>query len=370
MKKIWICAGTAGELIKLYPVIRELNKYSDVISWSFLFTGQSPVNFRRQWDDFNLGKSNFLSLVASKKDLRTFFEAFCWFIRGTLKPTLRISQDTINKFGSHPSKGDIWLVHGDTLSTLMGALWCRAFKGRLAHVEAGLRSESCIRPFPEEITRRIVSRLTQIHFPQDDLAMANLKLSRARGEIILTNGNTLYDSLQILKDNKEQLLLPDHDYVLANIHRNENLTSEHRWPIIVRALCQAAEKKTTYLVLHPPTENKLNQDLKSKHLLLEAGVKLLPRLIFSQFIAYIYKSSYLISDGGSNQEECSYIGKPCLILRTESERVEGLNANCVLSRFDEKCIQDFIANPLAYEVAPMFLKVSPSSIIVKKLLEI
>jgi UDP-N-acetylglucosamine 2-epimerase (non-hydrolysing) len=368
IQRIWICAGTAGELIKLYPIIKEIEKYPQQLEWRFLFTGQSPCNFRRQWEDFGLNDQFIVGLVSTKTDLKNISHALKWFLRGILTSSQELQTKIKNTFGFEPKKNEIWVVHGDTLSTLMGAKWCTALHGRLAHVEAGLRSASIVRPFPEEITRRLVSRLTKIHFPQDEFAKNNLKIKSTKSEIISTNGNTLYDTLQLLGKVSHVESESSNTFVLVNIHRNENLSDDKRWQIIINTICKAAVHNHVRMVLHPPTSQKLLRDTQSNARLKDAGVELLPRIIFSQFIKLIHNARYVITDGGSNQEECAYLGKPCLILRTETERLEGLTKNCLLSKFEPELINNFIENPEKFQHMPTKFSINPSSKIVARLL--
>ncbi|MDT8397325.1 MAG: UDP-N-acetylglucosamine 2-epimerase [Pseudomonadales bacterium] len=268
-----------------------------------------------------------------------------------------------------PQKGAIWVVHGDTLSTVIGALWSRKAEGLLAHVEAGLRSTSLFRPFPEELNRRFVSMVAKVHFYQDDKAGQNLRNAGVRGEILGSGGNTLYDALDLLGEDGDDDGLPGQPYVVANIHRFENLNDKRRWDIIVETLCLAAVGQPIYLVLHPPTEEKLKNNPEMRQKLEKAGVILSPRMPFSKFIRVIHNARYVISDGGSNQEECAYLGKPCLILRMESEREEGLDASCYLTEFDEVRIAAFLENPETYLREKTVFEKSPSGIIMDFLME-
>jgi UDP-N-acetylglucosamine 2-epimerase (non-hydrolysing) len=122
------------------------------------------------------------------------------------------------------------------------------------------------------------------------------------------------------------------------------------------------------MVLHPPTSQKLIRDIESDLRLRGAGVELLPRIVFGQFIKLIHQARYVITDGGSNQEECAYLGKPCLILRTETERLEGLTKNCLLSKFESVLIDNFIENPEKFQHNPTKFMITPSSKIVTRLL--
>lgn len=366
-KIVWFCAGTAGELIKLFPLLREVDN-STQITWRFLFTGQSPVNFWRQWEDFGLDRSLAVSLQTSSRDLQAASQALTWFLKAVMTIPNTLRHKCMNTLGVSPNKGDIWVVHGDTLSTLLASIWAKRLSGIIAHIEAGLRSKTIFRPFPEEINRRIVSRMATIHFPQDEIARDNLISQSVKGGVILTSGNTLYDALEVLSESNWGEPLPKAPFVIANIHRNENLGNTDRWECILETLCLAAQAQPVYLVMHPPTEFKLKMDLQAQQRLTKAGVITLPRVTFRRFIQLIHKSRYVISDGGSNQEECAYLGKPCLILREESERVEGLTTSCRLSKFDKNIINNFISNPDQYRRERTVFSKRPSITIIETLI--
>jgi len=367
-KTIWFCAGTAGELIKLYPIILLVSSDPE-LQWGFLFTGQSPINFWKQWDDFKLPRAFVVTLLNMQHDLSTSGQALKWFAKAFLlsKPAIKA---LVEGAGLPPPKQrDAIIIHGDTLSTLVGSIYARRLNiGTIAHVEAGLRSESLLKPFPEEITRRIVSRIANLHFPQDEMAKRNLEMVGVKGEIVCTFGNTLYDALTNVEKNFPLILLPQQPFVVANIHRFENLRSEKNWKIIIETLCAAAKKQPVYLVQHPPTQQKIDSNQEIKNQLKMAGVRLLPRQPFTSFIQLIHGASYVISDGGSNQEECAYLGKPCLILRDTTERVEGLSDGpCLLTKFNQNLIDQFLEEPPKWDKSNQHLKQSPSSIIMGKI---
>lgn len=363
---LWFCSGTAGELIKLYPLIRLAEERG--LPWFALSTGQSAVNYWKQWDDFRLPRSRCGSLISTQADLRTSGEALKWFARATTISASKLARKVVELSGHLPQPSDAWIVHGDTLSTLVGAWYARKLGVPLAHVEAGLRSSHLFKPFPEEINRRCVSRFARFHFPQDELATKNLEKARVSGKVICTGGNTLIDALERIEQEFEVPKdMPNEPYVVANIHRFENLNSGQRWNQTIEVLAQAARTRKVCLVLHPPTEAKLEAEPESRRRLLDAGVELLPRQPFSRFVHYLSGSDYVISDGGSNQEECFYLGKPCLILRESTERIEGLEGPCLLTRFDPTAIDRFLKDPESFRGPRIQFAESPSSLILRGL---
>jgi UDP-N-acetylglucosamine 2-epimerase (non-hydrolysing) len=354
MMQLTFVLGTAAELIKIYPVARLAHESGHRVR--YLATGQSRENFRMQYRDFSLADSELSWLLQETADLEKSSHAAKWFAKA-LGAAI---------FGRTPGAvhgSDFVVVHGDTLSTLVGASLGRRHHLPVVHVEAGLRSPSLFNPFPEEITRRLVSRLASFHMAPDERAALNL---RGRGGVILnTEGNTLLDAVRLTTSGTRTSLQP---YALVNVHRFENLNSPERWGRIVQTLLSAAQKRRLVMVMHPQTRHVLQKDGASLKRLRDAGVELSERLPFSGFMHLLKGAEYLISDGGSNQEECSYLGKPCLLLRLSTERQEGLKTCCVLSRFDARVIERFLAEPLAYAAkAEVDGAASPSRRIVKRL---
>jgi UDP-N-acetylglucosamine 2-epimerase (non-hydrolysing) len=358
---LWFSAGTAGELIKIYPLLRMAQEKGQ--PFFCLCTGQSGVGFYRQWDLFRLPSDRLVSLLDTNSDLKTSAHALTWFTRAMLLSAAQLRRKIAAASGGvlpNPER-DFWLVHGDTLSTLVGSVYARRLRIRLAHVEAGLRSSQLFKPFPEEITRRLVSRFARHHFTQDQRAYQNLISRKIAGAVVDTGGNTLIDAIRYARREPEEPDYPAGRYAVANLHRFENLHSPSRWEHMLKVLEQAAAKTRVLLVLHPPVQEKLDREPAMRARLERAGVILLPRQPFVPFIKLLARSAFVISDGGSNQEECHYLGKPCLILRDATERMEGLDGgSCVLSRFDPTVIERFLEDPSRYQRPETGFAVLPS----------
>ena len=348
--------GTAAELIKIYPVIHlamERGHNVRVIS-----SGQSRENFIMQYRDLHLPESILENLLVSDGDLEKASSALRWFFR------VMVLSKKVFRRKLLTGEKTFLLVHGDTLSTLAGA-WLGFRAGiPVVHIEAGLRSTKLFNPFPEEISRRLVSKLASYHMAPDQFAMDHLNRAGVKGEIIRTNGNTLLDAVLLsakLAGAKRKIVGP---FALVNIHRFENLNSTIRWRTIVDTVVKASDKIQLVFVQHPQTRHKLAQDQESLRLLTKPQIEIRDRMAFSEFIGLLKESQFLISDGGSNQEECSYLGKPCLLLRESTERQEGLGGCCVLSRFDQDVITRFLLNPQKYAADQSQNGGSPSKVII------
>lgn len=349
--------GTAAELIKVYPLISLA--LASRLPVRVIATGQSRENFLMQYRDLHLPEETLRFLMKNSGDLKKASSALSWFLRAMTTSKKHFRSLTLS------GRRSFILVHGDTLSTLVGANLARQSKLSLVHIEAGLRSRRLLNPFPEEITRRVVSRLADYHMAPDAHAVQNLKTARVKGEIFSTEGNTLADAVEMIASSSDEKT--DIPFGLVNVHRFENLNSDERWSIIRDTVLRAAEKRKMIFVAHPQTLQKLETDKKTRADFLAGGVEIRERMPFSEFIGLLKDSEFLISDGGSNQEECSYLGKPCLLLRLETERQEGLGTCCVLSKFDPSVIDTFLSDVSKYEHPPQTKSSSPSRRILAKL---
>lgn len=173
----WI--GTEAELIKLFPIIVELEIRSQ--DCNIISTGQNPI-----WNSPLLSlfkKTKIVKTLSTGPKKKTSMSLLLWFF-STLCISLFYLPSTTHR---------ILVVHGDTVSTMMGAIvgWLKGY--RIAHVEAGLRSFNYLKPFPEEIDRVITSVFVDYHFCPNQKALSNLRSSG--GEKTNTFANTLLDSL-------------------------------------------------------------------------------------------------------------------------------------------------------------------------------
>lgn len=261
---------------------------------------------------------------------------------------------------------DVILVHGDTISTLLGALAGRLRGFRVAHVEAGLRSRNLFHPFPEELTRLAVSRLAHLAFCPGEWASNNLAHSRARR--IDTRHNTLIEALAIALAAPQESppAFAVEAFGIASIHRFENIFSKPRLTGIVTMIEDAAKHFPMVFVLHPSTRGKLGQFGLLERLEGNPRIELVPRMGYVKFIRLMERASFVITDGGGNQEELSYLGIPTLIMRKATERVEGMDTTARLCGYDEAVLDDFLARlpDRRQATESAFASTSPSRIIV------
>lgn len=361
--QINIFIGTVAELIKLIPVMRELRCRS--IDFRIIASGQNDLRNSDLWPELSGGEILWLSTAAIPQNPAGLSYWFvCTFFKGIrlIRKQLRIEKYRGQR---------LMMVHGDTVSTLMGALLARRFGFKIYHVEAGLRSFRLTRPFPEEICRVLVSHLAHVAYCPNEWAMNNLRKFR-RLERVNTQCNTLFDAMQ------EALAShPDHaifgrlppTFFLFVLHRQENLFARDFVQQMIELVHRQSVNIPCVIVLHKPMEAVLDRMGIKETLLLNPSVYPVSRLPYRVFTRLLEKSAFIVTDGGSNQEEAFFLGKPCLILRRETERTEGLGENAVLSGKNMDCIQQFLKDPSLYRRHLICIKQNPSVIIVDHLLK-
>jgi UDP-N-acetylglucosamine 2-epimerase (non-hydrolysing) len=232
------------------------------------------------------------------------------------------------------------------------------------HVEAGMRSHKLFEPFPEEISRIVTGWMTNYHMCPDQSSVNNLK--KSRGIKINLIYNTQADTIKfgLKHSNRADLQLPKSKYVVASIHRYENIFKTDRFRRVIDLLEKVAQKYPIYMPQHPATKEQLEKkpDLK-KRLEKNPTIHLLPRLEYLPFIKLIKHSEFVITDGGGNQEELYFMGKPTLLFRYATERPEHIGKTLALSELKEKKVLNFIHNYKKYQHPMVKLKKSPSLII-------
>lgn len=322
MKNIAIILGTKAELIKCMPVMLELQKQKK--DYWFIHTGQHPLGeackrFGIKTPDFTLSQEPKLSTKFWSKVNKS---SIVWFLSMIFK---------IRKI--------IWkikpryvLYHGDTMSSAAAAIGSSKLfnlkkSWKNVHLEAGLRSGKLMEPFPEEISRIICDYFSDILLAVSLRTEKNLEKYKKRKQVINV-GNTIIDSALFsyekaskLKKNKSQL--EKNSYALINVHRHENLNDKKRLRKIVDIIKNI--KIQAIWPIHDNTKFFLEKYSLFKELEEMKNLELTPLTDYLDFIYSLANSKYLLTDGGSIQEESLVFKKPCIILREKTERQEGLS---------------------------------------------
>lgn len=359
MVVFWV--GTIAELIKLFPIMQDLERKNR--KFLIVSTGQNDLSRSDLMELINTPISLKLSSPPARQNA---IGLILWFINTSLGAYFKL-----RRLVGNAEVGKVLVVHGDTVSTLMGAVLGKMLGFRVAHVEAGLRSFKLLSPFPEEICRRLVSNFVNVHFCPDQWSVSNL--SRHRGLKLCTNGNTLIDSLKYARSvpyhSKVSVRLQDKRYFVFVIHRQENLFNEALLKRLYQRVATAVEGNLTcFMLLHEPARVALIRlGLMAKFEALN-NLVISPRLGYIEFMKILAGAEFVVTDGGSNQEECFYLGRPCLILRKATERMEGLGENVLLSKCSDEIIDHFFSNPSRYSRLAKIYKNSPSEVVVDYLI--
>ncbi len=330
--------GTRAQLIKMAPVIREIEARRYPLS--LLFTGQHKASMRELLAEFTIRTEP--TVLYDGNEASGLLQMARWLVR-VLWSLYRNREDYLPECIRHPDRCVI-VVHGDTFSTLLGALVGKWMRVRVAHVESGLRSFNLFHPFPEELTRLGVFRCADIAFCPGAFGCRNM--AKYRLEIVDTGHNTIVDSLNFGLSGRDPVA-PRYfngEFGICSIHRFENIFIKRNLLRVVELIELAARQVGLVLVLHPPTHRRLVQCGLYGRLERNDRIVLLPRMGYTQFVELLAMARFVITDGGSNQEEISYLGVPTLLMRKATERTEGLDSTAIVGEYREDKMREFLAS--------------------------
>lgn len=359
--KYYFFIGTIAEFIKVLPVMREFRDRG--VDFKVISTGQNRLEGS---DLLALANLDHVDIVLNNKPIKKSAVALLlWFFETLIRAMVSLRSE----FETLPGIERTLIVHGDTVSTLMGALIGKLFRIRVAHVEAGYRSGNFLQPFPEEIDRYLTSFLADIHFAPYAAALDNLK--RRSGVKINTRFNTNIDSLRLALERAQepQLMerLKGRPYFIFIMHRQENLLNAPLVREVLDSVKKAAEDLTCVFVMHALTRATLER-LDLLHSVEDnQNIFCSERLAYFEFITLLNSSEFIMTDGGGNQQESYYLGKPCLILRNLTEGSEGIGENVIVSKNDVTTMRDFIEGYSKLVRPAVSPEVRPSEIIVDTL---
>lgn len=360
---IAMVAGTTAEIIKLAPVMKELRARG--LTYRLWSTDQHVAGVRETLDNLELPQPD-RHLVAPRRraHIAASRQVPGWVLAvlgGALRQRRALKADL---------RGDapVVIVHGDTFTTVLGALIGRFLGARVAHVEAGMRSGDLRHPFPEELNRRIVARLATLHFAPSDREVQNLRRERARGSVIDTGANTAVDALRsMLEQAPDEPGLPPR-FGLVTLHRFELVTNKVEFDKILRVLAACATRETPLLMVAGQAERTKIAEWGLESLF-GGDFRLLPKRPYAEFLPLVRAADFVVTDSGGLQQECAVLGKPVAVHRERTESHQGLGENVVLTKLDTRVVQRFVADWERY-ARPSTLDVyHPSRIVVDALAE-
>jgi UDP-N-acetylglucosamine 2-epimerase len=234
-------------------------------------------------------------------------------------------------------------------------------------VESGLRSYDPFDPFPEELVRLVAMRFSDILYASSEWAFNNLCKMGYQNKTINVGYNTGMDAVRFAIKQVRGKNRPKQPYVVVTIHRLETIYSRTRLKMIVKLIKRISRQQQVIFVLHEPTRQQLIKfDLLSS-LSHSTSVEILPLVPYIEFVNLIAGANFIVTDGGSIQEECYYLNKPCMVMRSKTERIEGLGENVQLVEFNPIQIEFFLENYSSFKREEFKENISPSEIILDNL---
>ena len=225
-------------------------------------------------------------------------------------------------------KPNIILVHGDTTTTFSGALAGFYSQTDIGHVEAGLRTWNKYSPFPEEMNRQMVDRISDMCFAPTKVSKENLVKENIEESKIFITGNTAIDAMKTtIKQNYSHPIfdwLNGSKMILLTAHRRENLGNPMR--NIFNAIKKIVDEYDDIKVVYPIHLNPQIREIANQILANNDKIKIIEPLEVIDFHNFINKSYIILTDSGGIQEEAPSLGKPVLVLRNTTERPEGIEA--------------------------------------------
>ena len=358
---ICVVYGTTGELIKLAPVLTRMGESG--IGYVSACTGQQVEQIPALLSLLGLPQPDiWLARGRKDRDLRANADVPGWLL--TTMSTFRRERRRLKGQLQSGDGKPMVLVQGDTMTTVIGALIGRMLGAKVAHIESGLRSFDLFNPFPEELDRRVSSRIADLLYAPGEWAAGNLR----RGTVINTGSNTIRDSLALASPQVEPgLTFPPGSFGLVSLHRFELLNRRQLLADTLEVLATHAQSQPLLFVEHAVTMAAIERHRLSR-LLDRPGMQRVARLPFLRFIPLLRRSAFIVTDSGGNQEETFYLDIPCLVHRKRTERREGLDENVVLSGHDLGVLRDFLARPDRFRRKSPLPEGSPSQVIVDDLI--
>ena len=346
IRKVLVILGTRPEAIKMAPLIKAFQSASDAFETRVCSTGQHKEMLEPVFELFDITPEYDLAVMAPNQ---TLFGVSAKILIGL--------EEALNDF-----EPDVIFVQGDTVTTLFGALGGFYKKVKIAHLEAGLRSGDKLSPFPEEINRVLVSRIADYHFTvtqRNTLALAAEGITNGVYEV----GNTVIDALHLCLDSikrggesayQEQFSFLNFEkkIVLVTGHRRESFGGP--FEELCETLVGLKQRYDDIEIVYPVHLNPNVQEPVNRILGNQEGIHLIEPLAYPSLIWLLNKSHLVLTDSGGIQEEAPSLGKPVLVLREVTERMEGVDAGTALlvgtSRTKiEEAVERLMSDDAAYQ---------------------
>lgn len=327
--------GTRPEAIKMAPLVKEFEKYTDDFHTIVCVTGQHRQMLDQVLQLFEINPDYDLNIMKQGQDLYDVTARVLTGMRDVLKE----------------AQPDVVLVHGDTTTSTAAALAAFYQQIPVGHVEAGLRTYNIYSPWPEEMNRQITGRIATYNFSPTPLSKANLLREAVAADSITVTGNTVIDALYWVVNKIKQdeslsselkIVLADAGYdtirlngdkklVLITGHRRENFGDG--FINMCTAIRDLTHKYPDVDFVYPmhlnPNVRKPIHEVFGYDLSGLGNMFFIEPLEYLSFVYLMEKSTIVLTDSGGIQEEAPGLGKPVLVMRDTTERPEALEAGTV-----------------------------------------
>jgi UDP-N-acetylglucosamine 2-epimerase (non-hydrolysing) len=338
--KILVVLGTRPEVIKLAPVIQVLKEHMEVIVCA---TGQHREMLVQALEIFKINPDINLQVMSESQSLNHLSSKIIFSIDAVLKNL----------------RPDYVLVQGDTTSAFCAALAAFHLNIKVAHLEAGLRTKNLKNPFPEEANRAMLARIADIHFAPTQTAKAALIKEGINFDQIIITGNTVVDSIlkttsQWINDKPRVILdsikkfIKQKPLILVTCHRRENFGDViEKFAHMIKKLAKKYQDCQWIFPVHlnPEVRKPIHNILKGL-----PNIHLIEPVDYETNLFLISQSNLILTDSGGMQEEAPSFGVPVIVMRSLSERMEGIHLGfAVLAGQDPNKIEvevdNYLMNP-------------------------
>jgi len=317
MKKRVMCVfGTRPEAVKLAPVVHAI-RASHYLEPVVVLTAQHREMLDQMLKWFEIEPDHDLNLMRHRQ---TLAELTARVVKGIDQALTKV-------------KPDMLVVQGDTVTVMAASLAAFYQKVPVGHVEAGLRTDDRYNPFPEEMSRRQTGRLASVHFAPTARAVENLRREGITEQVHLT-GNTVIDALmetvsRLASTQVDHRLFGATEFeryrvLLVTAHRRENWGAT--MGEIALALRQIADEFPEVQILYPIHKNPVVRESIAPVFDRHPRLVLVEPLDYVPFVYAMQHCHFVLTDSGGIQEEAPSLGKPVLVMRTNTERPEAVEA--------------------------------------------
>ena len=335
--------GTRPEAIKMAPLIKEFDRRKNVFENYICLTAQHRNMLDEALGVFGIKADYDLNIMEEKQTLTKITVETLLRLDNLFNAQEEEEQKKSLLIRRKPiGKPDLILVHGDTTSALAASLAAYYKKIPVGHIEAGLRTLDKYQPYPEEINRRLVDDIADLHFAPTETSKKALLKENIPPEGIFVTGNTVIDALKgIAYNDKKPLTLPPQlsrfifqtgkdgaKLVLMTCHRRENFGT----PIkdIFRAVKYSADEnpriRGKIKIIYPVHPNPNVREPAKSILGKSRNIRLTDPLDYFTLVKIMSMADFILTDSGGLQEEGPALGKPVLVMRNVSERPEAIKA--------------------------------------------